>query len=231
MNRQLYIIIVLIFLFGTLARAVEDPILAITPGYYYGSIDSHGQDLKQELHQILNRSHISQDDGADRIVSQCDTFDIHCYKHKNLGYKKARQYLFGFLHLEGNEEDGYSVRTAYCLKRMTNDDFATGKGIGPMKIPNSNVLNTEHTWPQSRFTNRFSKSMQKSDLHGLFPLISNVNSNRGNQPFGEVDTVIKQLCPQAALGSNEESSQRQFEPAQSMKGNIARALFYFSPRY
>jgi hypothetical protein len=228
MNRYLFIIV--LFFFAISAQG-EEPILAGSPGHYYGDVKSSGNALKKELHEILNAHHVSQEDGADRLVDTCKTFDNHCYKHKNLGYKMARKYLFGHLHLEGDHHNNYSLVTSYCQKRFNNDFLPSDAAIGPMKIPKSTVINTEHSWPQSKFTSRFSKTMQKSDLHALFPLISKVNSIRGNHPFGEVANLKKTPCPGAFLGTDDQHSTTQFEPADEVKGNVARAIFYFSTRY
>ena len=101
--------------------------------------------------------------------------------------------------------------------------------MGPGKIPNSNVLNCEHTWPQSKFSGRFSKGLQKSDLHHLYPTDSRANSVRGNYEFDNVNgtPVNYENC----TASQTEGHGGAFEPPNDHKGNVARALFYFSVRY
>ena len=118
--------------------------------------------LKTSIHNLLTRKHT-------KIPGQQDEFGCShrgkCYAHKKLNYKQAKKALFGKLHLEKDKSGEYFVKDVYC-----NIDYYSshevGK-IGPNKIPNHNVVNCEHTWPQSRF-NHFSK-YQVSDLHHLFP--------------------------------------------------------------
>jgi deoxyribonuclease I len=153
-----------------------------------------------------------------------------CFKHSPVSYKVARQHLFGEIHLLGDTTSTYSLQTAYCEKVVTNKDFPANDGLSPMNIPDPKILNAEHTWPQSKFASGFSKETQKSDLNILLPVSSPVNSTRGNHPFGEVVTPTSIPCPLAALGKSAEGSVV-FEPADSIKGNVARALFYFSIRY
>lgn len=113
-----------------------------------------------------------------------------------------------------------------------------------MKIPDANILNTEHTWPQSKFSKGLDEAFEKSDLHHLFPTSNKLNSLRGNYPFGEVDESInlfystrlgdfESFCkrgkPLAFIGFEEllDSPAIVFQPPSEHQGNIARALFYF----
>ncbi|MEZ0391831.1 MAG: endonuclease I family protein [Pseudobdellovibrionaceae bacterium] len=146
--------------------------------------------------------------------------------HHSLGYDGARRQLFGKLYLK-NVAGNYEVKDVYCEKSFTDHEVNLGPGI----IPDGNLLNTEHTWPQSRFTNRFPKEVQKSDLHHLFPTDNKMNSHRGNLRFGEVVEEIENLkCPIAHLGHGE-SGEIVFEVPEHHKGNAARAIFYFATRY
>lgn len=145
--------------------------------------------------------------------------------HHALGYSRAKQYLFGELHLEKNNS-GYYVKDLYCEINYT-------KGVGPGNVPDQNQLNCEHTWPQSKFTGAFPTELQKSDLHHLFPTDSKANSVRGNFEFAEV-TENRNLsnCSASRSGPSVISGgNTYFEPPLTHKGNVARALFYFSVRY
>lgn len=150
--------------------------------------------------------------------------------HSPVSYKHARELIFGFLYLEGNSPQTYSIDTYYCNETLTNDDFSNSSKLAPMKIPDNNVVNVEHAWPQSHFTGQFPKQFQKADLHILFPTVSHINSIRGNFPFGEVVTPKQAPCAEAALGYSSEGEQV-FEPDDVIKGDMARAIFYFSTRY
>lgn len=143
------------------------------------------------------------------------------HNHHSIGYSSARRDLLGDLYLE-REDNSYFITDVYC-----ENDY---KSPGPGRVPNNNVINVEHTWPQSKFGGR-DRGMQKSDLHHLFPTDSQLNSTRGNHPFGEVEHPSKVLkCQISKIGRNSKG-QTVFEPPNAHKGNVARALFYFSIRY
>lgn len=153
--------------------------------------------------------------------------------HKPVGYERAKEIIFGKLFLETLSTGDYAVKDVYCLKTYTDHDFGGQKTLGPEMTPQSgNVLNTEHTWPQSKFTNKFPKETQKSDLHHLFPTDSSMNSHRSNLRFGNVDKEVQKLkCNTAKLGSSTSGGGTVFEAPAIHKGNVARAMFYFAIRY
>lgn len=141
--------------------------------------------------------------------------------HRPLGYREARIKLLGHMAIK-QVQNSYFVKDVYC-----EADYSS-PGIG--RVPNNNVINVEHTWPQSKFGGS-DRGFQKSDLHHLYPTDSQLNSIRGNQPFGDVvEETQNTKCPVCTVGINQ-SGRRVFEPPQDHKGNVARALFYFSVRY
>jgi endonuclease I len=129
----------------------------------------------------------------------------------------------------------------------------------PGKIPNHVMINCEHTWPQSKFivkkknanTPELKKEVnfQETDLHHLFSTDNKLNALRGNYDFGEVipntepanqreyierisacsDSKFGQPVPQPGLTAD--GAGLVYEPPTKHKGNVARALFYFSSRY
>lgn len=155
-----------------------------------------------------------------------------CVEHRSLGYDKARILMFGQMYLKQNSKNQYYVKDVYCEKEFTDDDFGGTKTFGPGLIPKSgNIINTEHTWPQSRFTGRFLREMQKSDIHHLYPTDSQMNGKRGSLRFGRiVEEVEKLKCPQNRVGRQAEGD-FVFEVPDSQKGNTARSIFYFATRY
>lgn len=159
-----------------------------------------------------------------------DLFTSIELRHLSVGYKTARQQLFGYLFLKGLSFETYSITTTYCQIPITNNDLSAGSPLAPMQIPDYQIVNTEHSWPQSKFSPDFSDSLQKGDLHNLFPELSKVNSLRKNHPYGIVVSGANSPCPGAALGKSV-TGRTVFEPHDFVKGNVARALFYFSVRY
>lgn len=148
-------------------------------------------------------------------------FDETRQNHYSISYKSARKNLLGHMAII-QKNNNYFVKDVYC-----EADYLS-PGLG--KIPNNSVINVEHTWPQSKFGGTDQRS-QKSDLHHLYPTDSQLNSIRGNYPFGEVvEDTQNTKCPQSHIGYDQ-NGRRAFEPPQNHKGNVARALFYFSVRY
>ena len=187
-----------------------------------------GPALRNSLHQILDGAHDKGADGFDVIGESCRT--NKCVGHTMVGYDRAREILFGELYLT-QKNGSYALPDLYCDRLLDASDFDGGK-IGPGKVPDHRVLNTEHTWPQSDFSRRYVKELQKSDLHHLFPTDSDMNSRRSSYPFGEVreDDRRPLKCSNSRLGGSK-SGQTVFEPPTSHRGNVARAMFYFAVRY
>ncbi len=195
------------------------------PSEFHDDLQSpRGQDeeIKSVLFKILSSSHLKQSGSFDKLVASCSGAGAsQCYQQVSLSYETARKHLFGQLHLEQSAQ-GHSIQEVYCHKTIT-------RGVGPMRIPAATDVNCEHTWPQSKFTARFSKNTQKGDLHHLYPSDDVANSTRGNHPFGEVNGEALQDCEDSSIGSIK--GELHFEPPADHKGNVARALFYFSVRY
>jgi len=182
------------------------------------------QQLKDKIFILLSSKHMFKSGRDDVIAPHCSGND-KCYEHKSIGYRGARKVLFGKIHLR-EDSSGYYVQDVYCRKKITRNVTH----VGPNIIPNNNVVNCEHTWPQSRFNRSFPKNLQKSDLHHLYPTDSRANSTRGNNEFAEVDGDRLDNCDGSYYGV-EKWNGDYFEPPNEHKGNVARALFYFSIRY
>jgi deoxyribonuclease-1 len=186
-------------------------------------------ELKSEINTLLTTPH-KRDSKGGRDTLGCETPGVdNCYTQRNLGYDGARKVLFGKIHLE--QKDGqYFIRDVYCHKI-----FAGNANVKPGAIPNNNSINCEHTWPQSKFSSAYPKDVQKADLHHLFPTDSKANSVRGNYDFADISTdngSLDENCSASKSGSsNAGGSDDLFEPPTEHKGNVARALFYFSVRY
>lgn len=182
--------------------------------------------LLDELFMTLSMAHVYKRGSADTLVPSCRK-KRKCFKERiNFSYKMARKMLFGLLHLK-KDKGGYYIKDKYCEKKFTQF-----YGVGPGKIPNHHFINCEHTWPQSRFTKKFSIHSQLVDLHHLFPVESRANSTRNNTTFADVNAPpISKICSKSKRGPSTEMGITSFEPPASHKGNVARAIFYFSTRY
>jgi deoxyribonuclease-1 len=155
------------------------------------------------------------------IVDKADIRDQTIQSHERpiIDYKVARTYLFGELHYNNGV-----VTDVYC-----NNKYTAVHGVGKGKIPNPKFLNCEHTWPQSKF-GLTDVDKKKNDLHHLFPVESNSNSIRSNNPFGDVKNSFN-VCHDSYKGLIIGTNLTGFEPPERHKGNVARAVFYFSIRY
>lgn len=129
--------------------------------------------------------------------------------NKYNSYKKARQIMFSTL--DNQSGTVCSVYSDRCLDTSG--------------IPDHRVMNCEHSWPQSKGA----VGIAKSDLHHLFPVMSRMNSRRGNYPFCEVSNVSYEGY--GSLLGRSKNGTRCFEPRDDHKGDLARAMFYFSIRY
>ncbi len=180
-----------------------------------------GETLRRKLFKLLSYKHIKSSRGKDDVISPSCTGSGTCYGHKILSYRGARRVLFGKLHLD-EDSRGYFINDVYCRKKITKEQTK----IGPRIIPNIRIINCEHTWPQSKFTKAFPKDLQRSDLHHLYPVDSRANSARGNLEFNDINGGTELSDCNGSYSSREG-----FEPPSEHKGNVARAIFYFSVRY
>ncbi|MFN6483092.1 MULTISPECIES: endonuclease [unclassified Nostoc] len=147
---------------------------------------------------------------------------------KTLNYDRARDEMFGVIDNQaGIVTDIYAN---YPINLIGNDD--------PSQEADKLGLNTEHVWPQSKGAD---KGNSRSDLHHLFPARADINSERGNKPFDDIaDTTTKKwyrnntvqsTIPSSGIDEFSESASSNFEPREKVKGDIARAIFYFYTIY
>jgi hypothetical protein len=127
-----------------------------------------------------------------------------------LDYKDARHYFFSDI----DNINGY-VNLVYSNTTLETES-----------IPDPKIANCEHTWPQSLGAT----GIAKSDIHHLFPVRSDMNRLRSNHPFCEVGEVIIERYG-SKYGWSTLSRTRCFEPPDNHKGDVSRAMFYFSIRY
>ncbi|ASD65364.1 endonuclease I family protein [Bdellovibrio bacteriovorus] len=204
---------------------------------YYGEKFHHdlasgisNDDLKKNIQFVLRSFHLRVNGSYDQIVNGCS--GDNCYQHVSLGYDGARTFLLGSFYLVDEGHGDYAVKDVYCDSIRGSADFRGGNAPAPGRIPDGNIVNTEHTWPQSKFSGRHNKSMQKADMHHLYPTDNEMNSIRGNNPFGEVVQDRKPLkCRVSRFGRAAQGGADVFMPPANHRGNVARALFYFSVRY
>lgn len=146
---------------------------------------------------------------------------------RTLGYGRARDELYGWEQTTTGVVCG--VYTEYCVVLGSGDASREAGARG---------INAEHAWPQSMGAR---EEPLRSDLHHLFPAREQVNSSRGNLPFGEIpDTqtdawyladASQSRIPNPPLAPWSERGQGRFEPREDRKGDMARAVFYVVATY
>lgn len=202
---------------------------------FYSKVLGYSKDkeLKATLKDILSVGHVAIDGSFDKLVSDSECgLTKNCYKHTSYGYDRVRKIFFGLYYLVQLEPNNYGIREMYCDRIYKNEDFTKGTKPGPGVVPESSIINIEHTWPQSKFTGRYPKDLQKSDMHHLFPTDAVMNSLRGNTFFGEVSKDKGTTkCAASRFGTGTMGTTLIYEPPTDHKGHVARALFYFATRY
>ena len=152
--------------------------------------------------------------------------------NNTLGYGPARDILYSEIDNNGLELSG--IYTGFTVTLVAGQDpsqsaFQGGAGI-----------NAEHVYPQSKGS---SSEPQKSDLHHVFPSKVNVNEARASCEFHDIvdsDTeswfylaTQQSSIPNSNIDAYSEKDEEDcvFEPRESVKGDIARAVFYFYTIY
>jgi len=153
-----------------------------------------------------------------------------------LGYDLARDSMYARIYNETNTVEG-----TYSGVQITVDP----RQGDPSTIADNKGINTEHVWPQSKGAGR---EPAFSDLNVLVPTRAVVNTARSNYAFGEIpdpdtDTwYFEDRSRSSPPSSNRpawselddspsDRADRRFEPRHSVKGDVARAMFYFATVY
>lgn len=193
-----------------------------------GQLAYYGQDFYSKkvtidlLRKILNECHSTLTNKPDLISTSCG---VDGYRHTSVGYDSARKILFGEIYKQ-QDGKGTFVQDVYCQKKFY---YRTLSEVSNMH----REVNIEHTWPQSRFNHNYDKNMQKSDMHHLFLTDSDANNRRANHEFGEYSNDQDELNVENCDNSHMTHINGHFifTPPTEHRGNVARALFYFSVRY
>ena len=145
--------------------------------------------------------------------------------HDQLGYNEGRRQMYGYTDILSNG----NVECIYT-------GFQQPGGF----VTYPNPINAEHIVPQSFFG---SAEPMRSDIYILRPCHGSANSSRSNDPFGEVNDNQAQWY--GVNGNNYTSTSNEpsnsdnwsegtgstWEPRESKKGDVARAVFYYYTMY
>ena len=147
-----------------------------------------------------------------------------------LGYGPARDVLYSSIDSDNNQLSGiYSGFTITLNPGADPSTDAFNKGI-----------NAEHVYPQSLGAG---DEPQRSDMHNIFPSRIQVNEARGNCRFNDIDDIdsdnwfyldmVQASTPTDNIDaySEKDTEDCHWEPREAVKGDIARAMFYFYTIY
>lgn len=177
--------------------------------YYNGITATSGKQLAAQLHDLITSTHryyTSYDDNG-----------------KNLYQQNTDQY-----YENGAKVNGYIY------------EFYSGAKWSNAWVPNNTGgYNREHCWCQSNSVNTAGKQMWGtsgggSDMHHLRPVEKDLNSTRGNHPYGEIDGRSGyERYPKKSdgtyssmVGGYFKNGLDVFEPIDSKKGDVARIILY-----
>lgn len=161
-----------------------------------------------------------------------DAVRIAYKPNSTLGYNNGRDILYSQVDNVGN--DLFCIYTNFKVTLDPNADPSVSA------YQNGAGINAEHVYPQSKGA---SAEPMRSDLHNIYPSKVNVNSARGNCGFAEIpdantdiwyfENTAQGNIPTTNIDSYSEKDDDGcfFEPRESKKGDIARAVFYFYAIY
>ena len=145
------------------------------------------------------------------------------------------------LYVKVYKDDQDSVECFYTgMKRHLPDYLGTTTARAHL-LDNggTNGINAEHAYPQSKGAD----IAGREDMHILFPARAGANSGRSNWPYGEIpdNLVTNWYIGTTSTSARPPENQRhlysklqsnvKFEPRDKVKGNVARAVFYFYTMY
>ena len=191
------------------------------PSGYYDLATGTEYILKTQLYNIINGH---TDNGYSGLYVTYTTSDIDSYFEDNGTVLD--------MYSEKVDVDGNNVIDSYeyTYAIESPDDRDPGSG----GTSEGEYYNREHIVPQGIFN---SNSPMRNDAHFVVPSDKFVNSQRGNFPFGVVDSPNWTSSNGSKRGNNLNSgysagySGTVFEPINEFKGDIARMFFYFVTRY
>jgi len=187
--------------------------IAQPPAGYYNSATGTGYTLKTQLHNIINDHN---DRGYSGLYTTYTTSDKDFFYENN-----------------GTMLDMYTENPTGAECEFT---YGINQDDGTLGNNECERYNREHLVPQSAFGGSGGTPMY-SDAHFVVPSDKHVNAERGDFPFGRVETATYTATNGSKKGQNTNSGYSTgysgvvFEPIDEFKGDIARCLLYFATRY
>ena len=147
-----------------------------------------------------------------------------------LNFTQAKDTLYARIFIEGDSVRCiYSGLAHYLPSGVDPSQWVFGSGS------EVNSINLEHGWPQAKGAGDGTNGQM--NMYNLFPSRVAVNSDRGDYPYHNIDDNLTQKWyylgqelttkPASNADAYSEFETGFFEPRESVKGDIARAMFYF----
>ncbi len=148
-----------------------------------------------------------------------------------LSLAQAKDTLYSVIEQHQDSVHGiYSGYTLYLPDGVDPSVWLFNNGAG---------INLEHVYPQSKGAEEGMAG--HSNMHHLYPSRVAVNEARASYPFTDIpdnttttwfrNNISMSSIPATDIDSYSEYTPGVFEPRESVKGNIARAVFYFYTMY
>jgi len=209
-----------LFLLNSKAKEEVKYVEAGIPAGYYDSITSSmkGDGLKSALYNIIKGHTKYSYDSLEECMKVTD-----------------RDYEYD--PIKPNEPSNYDpyVKLLYADYNASSNAQTWGSSLGSYNTTGKDVWNKEHIWAKS---NGFdTKSLAAySDLHHLRASDWKCNNLRSNYAFAVVSdhsskNAADDWTQSRKTDNYRNTSSQTFEPRDSDKGDVARALFYMATRY
>lgn len=190
---------------------------AAAPSNYYSSITSNmkGDTLKVALYNIIKNHDKQSYDGLEVAMKITD-----------------RDYNLSPIGTDDDDPYMYLMYADYNGSKSTAQKWS--KSHGSYGTLTNYVWNKEHIWAKANGFGNSESCPAYSDLHHLRASDWKCNNTRSNYPFGNVSSHTTSNASYDWTGSRRTDnylSNGIFEPRDSDKGDVARALFYMATRY
>ncbi|MCK8479473.1 endonuclease [Psychroserpens algicola] len=212
---------------------ITTTLAAQVPSGYYSSATGTGFTLKTQLKEIIDNSddgltneYLALDLGYSALYDTFQNSDVDLYYENN----GTLLDMYSERVIQNPDNTNTNLPDAYEYTYGVNQDDGT------LGTAEGQRYNREHTIPQSSFN---SGSPMRNDAHFVIPSDKYVNAQRGNLPYGIVNTSLQhdEYSNGSLRGENINSgvvagySGDVFEPIDEFKGDIARLYFFFVTRY
>jgi len=195
-------------------------------------------------HAIINKQSETICQNAVTLSDFLNCVQVNFAPSQTLGYAYARDVLYSTIDIDPSTQELKGIYTGFTILM----DYSTDPD--PSIHAFNLGMNAEHVYPQSMGAG---DEPGRSDMYNIFPTRVEANSSRSNCPYNEIvdsDTELwyylnleVNTIPATNIDLHSEkdnddtfpllgiTQQCAFEPRESKKGDVARAVFYYYSVY